>query len=138
MASRYSVALAALLAATAVAAGAYAAHGLADRLEALGYVETQAKRIDWFETAARYQLNHALGALVAVALSTSAIAPKVASKAVLAFFVGTLFFCGSLYIMTFAPPTWSKLGAVTPLGGLAFMLGWLIIAVGAFRQQTPK
>ena len=61
--NRTSTAIAALLAAIAVAFGAYAAHGLAGRLESLDYTETLNKRIAWFETGVRYQMTHALGAL---------------------------------------------------------------------------
>jgi uncharacterized membrane protein YgdD (TMEM256/DUF423 family) len=130
-----TTAIAALLAAIAVAFGAYAAHGLAGRIESLGFADTLELRVAWFETGARYQMFHALGALASIALSAKTIAPNAARLASYAFFLGILLFCGSLYVMTFATPEWKKLGAITPLGGLAFIVGWLILAIGAIRHK---
>ena len=114
----------ALSALVGVAAGAFGAHGLKGRLEE--------SDLAVFETAARYQMYHAL-ALLAVAW---AAARWPASASVLGaggwlFVAGTLLFSGSLYALSLTGVRW--LGAVTPLGGLAFLAGWLCLAWGAWK-----
>ncbi len=138
MGGRTIVMTAALAAATAVALGAYAAHGLTGRLEALGYAGQLQVRVGWLETGARYQMSHALAALLAVALAPCAISLKASRLASAAFFLGILLFCGSLHVMTFAPAEWKRLGVITPLGGLSFITGWLIIAFGACCHKPPE
>ncbi|NOY40523.1 MAG: DUF423 domain-containing protein [Planctomycetes bacterium] len=138
MCSRTIVTTAALVAAAAVAFGAYAAHGLTGRLETLGYAAELRVRVGWFETGAKYQMSHALAALLAMALTPRAISLKTSRLASAAFFLGILLFSGSLYVMTFAPAEWKKLGAITPLGGLSFIIGWLIIAFGACRNKPSE
>jgi uncharacterized membrane protein YgdD (TMEM256/DUF423 family) len=103
----------------AVALGAFGAHGLQSRLEG---VLDGAKRLGWWQTAAHYHLVHAL-ALAVVAL-VLAKAPQ-ARFAGYAFTVGTLLFSGSLYAMALGGPR--VLGAVTPLGGLGFLVGWAVL-----------
>jgi uncharacterized membrane protein YgdD (TMEM256/DUF423 family) len=103
----------------AVALGAFGAHGLQARL---ADAADGAKRLSWWQTAAHYQLMHAL-ALAVVAL-VIARAPQ-ARYAGFGFVVGTLLFSGSLYIMALGGPRW--LGAVTPLGGAAFLVGWGVL-----------
>ena len=104
----------------AVALGAFGAHGLQARLDG---VADGAKRLAWWQTAAQYQLLHAL-ALAVVAL-VIARAPQ-ARFAGVAFTFGTLLFSGSLYAMALGAPRW--LGAVTPFGGLGFLAGWAVVA----------
>jgi len=103
----------------AVALGAFGAHGLQARL---ADVADGAKRLSWWQTAAHYHLMHAL-ALAVVAL-VIARAPQ-ARYAGVAFVLGTLLFSGSLYVMALGGPRW--LGAVTPLGGAAFLVGWGVL-----------
>jgi len=106
----------------AVAAGAFGAHLLRSRLtpDALGT----------FETGARYQMYHAL-ALFAVAWATTRWpAPPVRAAGWL-FVVGTVLFSGSLYLLALSGVRWW--GAVTPLGGLCFLAGWALLAVGVWR-----
>ena len=104
----------------AVALGAFGAHGLQARLAAAA---DAAKRIGWWQTAAHYHLLHALAlGLVAVLVAR---APQ-ARFAGFAFVVGMLLFSGSLYLMALGGPRW--LGAVTPLGGLGFLVGWAVLA----------
>lgn len=100
-----------------VAAGAFGAHALRGRVEdAL---------LAAFETAARYQLVHAL-ALVAVDLIMPRASGKLARIAGLLFVAGTVLFCGSLYALALTGVrAW---GAVTPFGGLCFMAGWIALA----------
>jgi uncharacterized membrane protein YgdD (TMEM256/DUF423 family) len=126
--------LAALLAAIGVALGAYSAHGLENHLRAAGYAADLAERLDWFKTGVQYHLYHAL----ALALVGLVVAGETASSglrvAAIAFLLGIALFSGSLYVMTLAPVAWRKLGAVVPLGGLSFIVGWLALAQAAWRR----
>jgi uncharacterized membrane protein YgdD (TMEM256/DUF423 family) len=115
------IALGALNAALAVGAGAFAAHGLRDRLDA--------RALEVFETGARYHMYHAL-ALIAAGLVASAAA-RGAQIAGWIFQVGIVLFSGSLYALALTGV--KGLGAVTPLGGLAFLAGWLWLAWCAWR-----
>ncbi len=124
--------LAALSGFIAVAAGAFGAHGLKARLAP--------DLLAIFETGARYHVYHALAmalaALIAMHADTAA-APALASRARLAgwlFFVGTFFFSGSLYLLALTGTRW--LGAITPIGGLAFLAGWLALAFAALTHRT--
>jgi uncharacterized membrane protein YgdD (TMEM256/DUF423 family) len=103
-----------------VGLGAFGAHGLR------ATASTQA--IGWWQTATLYHLIHAL-ALVAVGL-VQLQGPRVA-LAGWAFLLGSLVFSGTLYAMALGAPRW--LGAVTPVGGLGMMAGWLLLAWPAYR-----
>ena len=109
----------------AVAAGAFAAHALNKRMSPEG--------LRVFETAVRFQMYHAL-ALLAVAAIASRGPSSAANVAGWAFAVGILLFSGSLYALCLTGIT--KLGAITPLGGVAFLIGWVALAVAAMR--TPR
>jgi uncharacterized membrane protein YgdD (TMEM256/DUF423 family) len=124
----------AILAAAGVALGAFGAHGLEDALRNLGREETLAKRVAWFDTAVRYQLYHALGLIALAALTVVANTGWHRTAAWL-FLAGILLFSGSLYAMTFGPDAWRKLGMITPLGGLAFIAGWLALAIAIWRVR---
>ncbi len=115
--------LGALLAFLAVGAGAFGAHALRGRLTA--------DLLEVFETAARYQMYHALALLVVgwLAAQTPSRALRVAGWL---FVLGTLLFSGSLYLLTLSGLRW--LGAITPLGGLGFLGGWLALAWGCWRR----
>ncbi len=134
MPGRHILAIGALLAAAGVALGAFGAHGLTTRLESLGYADEVELRTEWYETGVRYQLYHAMGLVLLGSLSSQATALRNARAAAFGFLLGICLFCGSLYGMTFAPPEWRKLGAIVPLGGLAFLFGWVAIAYGAWRS----
>src|SRR3954470_8364729 len=112
------IALGALNAAIAVAAGAFGAHGLRDRLDA--------RSLEIFETAARYQMYHAL-ALVLCGI----IATRGATTAGWILQAGIVVFSGSLYALSLSGV--KILGAITPLGGLAFLVGWAWLAWTAWR-----
>jgi uncharacterized membrane protein YgdD (TMEM256/DUF423 family) len=105
--------LGALSAAIGVAAGAFGAHGLRGRL-------TPDMLAIW-ETAVRYQVYHAL-ALLATAWALSRWPGRPGLAAGWLFVVGTLLFSGSLYLLSLSGQRW--LGAITPLGGVAFLAGW--------------
>lgn len=103
----------------AVAAGAFGAHALKSRLEPAS--------LAIFEIGARYQMYHAIG-LIAVAFAVGQWpAARTAVWAGWLFVAGTILFSGSLYLLALTGMRW--LGAVAPLGGLAFMLGWLCLAL---------
>ena len=114
--------LASLSAGLAVAAGAFGAHALRARLPA--------EALAVFETAARYQMYHAL-ALFGVAWAFTQWPQPLVRAAGWLFVGGTLVFSGSLYILSTTGQRW--LGAVTPLGGLLFLAGWLALAIGIWR-----
>lgn len=106
----------------AVAAGAFGAHALRAQLTP-GQLLT-------FETAARYQMYHAL-ALLAVAWASTRWPGLPVRAAGWLFIGGTVLFSGSLYILALTGARW--LGAVTPLGGLLFLAGWLSLAAGIVK-----
>lgn len=106
----------------AVAAGAFGAHGLRSRLPA--------DLLAVFETAARYQMYHAL-ALLAVAWAATRWPGSLTSWAGWLFAVGTVIFSGSLYALALTGLRW--LGAITPLGGICFLGGWLCLALAVQR-----
>ncbi len=112
------VALGALNAAIAVAAGAFGAHGLRERLEP--------RALEIFETAARYQVYHALALILC-----GVIATRGATTAGWLFQAGIIVFSGSLYALALTGV--KGLGAITPLGGLAFLVGWGWLAWTAWR-----
>ena len=113
----------ALFGATGVLLGAFGAHGLKTRLtpEALS---------SW-DTAVTYQLIHALALLFAGLLAKSAVNPAI-SVAGTSWIVGILLFSGSIYVLAIGGPRF--FGPITPLGGLALIVGWLALLVAAVRQ----
>ena len=125
--SRTFVILCGLLGFSAVALGAFGAHGLRSRLEAL---PDGVKRLEWWNTAAHYHLTHAL-ALGLAAWLVHRGAGASAHVAGWSFVTGMALFSGSLYVMTVTGQT--KLGAITPIGGLFFLIGWGAVAVAGFR-----
>ncbi len=114
--------LGALLAGMAVAAGAYGAHSAST----LG-----SEQVIWIDKAARYQMYHGL-ALIAVAWACAQWpeATRIFQISGFLFLIGVVSFSGSLYVMAF---TGMNLGYLTPFGGLAFIAGWLLMAIGAYR-----
>ena len=104
----------------AVAAGAFGAHALRGRLSP--------DLLAVFETAARYQMYHAL-ALIAAAWAVVRWPGPLSQWAGWLFTGGTILFSGSLYALALSGVRW--LGAITPLGGIAFLAGWVCLAVSA-------
>ena len=117
--------LAAFFGFTGVALGAFAAHGLKDRLSA--------EYLAIFHTGVMYQLVHTL-ALLAVALLAVQIPGRLMTWAGISFVVGIVLFSGSLYLLTMTGVT--RLGIITPFGGLAFLVGWLLLGMAAWRLGT--
>lgn len=115
--------LACVSAGVAVALGAFAAHGLRNRLVP--------DMLSVFEIGVRYQMYHAL-ALLGVALAHARWPTMSIAVAAWLFVAGTLVFSGSLYVMAVTGQRW--LGAVTPLGGAAFIAGWIALAWGVWTR----
>ncbi|MEB0079261.1 DUF423 domain-containing protein [Pseudomonas sp. CCI3.2] len=114
--------LAAFFGFTGVALGAFAAHGLKNRLSA--------EYLAVFHTGVLYQLIHTL-ALLAVAVIAIQIPGRLVTWAGISFAIGILLFSGSLYALTLTGV--SQLGIITPFGGLAFLIGWALLGLTAWR-----
>ncbi len=113
------VAFGALNGLISVAAGAFGAHALKQRLDA--------RSLEIFETAARYQMFHALAMVLC-----GVLVARGATTAGWVFQAGIVIFSGSLYALAL---TGTKgLGAITPIGGLAFLVGWALLAWSALRS----
>jgi uncharacterized membrane protein YgdD (TMEM256/DUF423 family) len=120
-----TLALAGLLLALATVFGAFGAHALKAQLPV--------DRLQVYETAVRYHFFHALGLLgIGLALRFMDV-PSIRWAAVLVV-VGIVLFSGSLYALTFGIPR--SFGAVTPLGGVALIAGWICFAIGAWRATV--
>jgi uncharacterized membrane protein YgdD (TMEM256/DUF423 family) len=116
----------AFLAFLAVAIGAFGAHGLKPFLSA--------HMVTVFETGVRYHMYHSLGVLISGWAYVSWNSPLF-RYAALAFMLGILFFSGSLYVLSLTEVRW--LGAITPLGGLLFLIGWGLLGIG-FWKSAPR
>jgi uncharacterized membrane protein YgdD (TMEM256/DUF423 family) len=121
---RVFLGIGAISAGLAVALGAFAAHGLRARLSP--------EALQTFETGARYHMYHAL-ALLAVAWAVTRWPGTAVSVAGWLFIAGTLLFSGSLYLLAITGAR--MLGAITPVGGFAFILGWLALAWAAWSAR---
>jgi uncharacterized membrane protein YgdD (TMEM256/DUF423 family) len=122
--ARVFLTIAAILAGLSVAAGAFASHALQERLTE--------RSLEIFETAARYQMYHALALfLVAVLLGRVESASSTLVIAGYALIAGMAIFSGSLYALSLTGIKW--LGAITPLGGVAFLVGWGCVAIAAWH-----
>jgi len=108
-----------------VAAGAFGAHGLSD------YFERFPDLADTYETAVRYQIYHAL-ALLGTAWVENKWPGGLPTWAGYLFLIGTIIFSGSLYLLVVSRIKW--LGAITPIGGLAFLAGWICLFLTAWRN----
>ena len=109
----------------AVACGAFGAHVLRQRLSP--------DHLAVFETAARYEMYHAL-ALLGVTMARNRWPGAALRVAGWCFVAGTVFFCGSLYILALTGIGW--LGAITPLGGVCLLAGWLALAWGLLSSRA--
>jgi uncharacterized membrane protein YgdD (TMEM256/DUF423 family) len=116
----------ALLGSLAVAAGAFGAHALREKLSE--------RAIEIFETGSRYQMYHALALLlVASLLSRAEAGQSTLVAAGVAFIVGVVIFSGSLYALSLTGIKW--LGAITPFGGVVLIVGWGCLAVAAWSLK---
>lgn len=112
--------LAAVSGLLAVGFGAFAAHGVHDP-----------KAVEWLHTGSQYQMSHALAVFAAFGLHRAGA--KGMGLVAGLFLFGALVFAGSLYAMAMGAPR--VLGAITPIGGLSFMIGWALLAWRAFTLR---
>ena len=118
------VVVGAVLGLLGVALGAYGAHGIEQHVTAV-------ERLEWWKTGVQYQLWHAPVLVLLGLLQTRKPGGDLAGWFLLG---GVVVFSGTLYAMTFGAPRW--FGAITPLGGLALMGGWLLLAWHARGLRT--
>lgn len=116
---------ASVLGGLSVMIGAFGAHALQATLEAQGRIET-------FDTAVKYQFYHTL-ALLLIGLLMFRIQDKLLDYAAYAMMGGILVFSGSLYILCLSGVRW--LGAVTPIGGLLFIIGWVLLLLSVAKSS---
>ncbi len=109
----------AISAAIAVAFGAFGAHALKKRLGA--------EALAWWGTATHYHFVHALGLFAVAWIATWSLHPRLVAVAGGSMVAGLMLFSGSLYVMALTDQRW--LGAVTPLGGTAWIVGWVCLAL---------
>ncbi len=121
--SNFFFALGSGLSLLGVAFGAFGAHGLRSILTP--------ETLETFEIAVRYQMYHSLG-LLAAAWAASEWQSPLTTVSGWCFFAGILIFSGSLYILSLTGIRW--LGAITPIGGLAFIVGWGCLTVAAISR----
>jgi len=116
----------ALLALTAVMAGAFGAHGLRNVVDARG--------LEVFEMAATYQMYHALGLVLVAALAGFGLSRKLLTVAAAFMLAGVVLFSGSLYALALVQA--KGIGLITPIGGLCFMIGWSLVVVAALTCKA--
>lgn len=110
--------------ASGVALGAFGAHGLKTKLAA--------DMLQVYQTGVEYHFYHALGILLIGVIAGFYPNASGVQWAGWALFVGILLFSGSLYVLALSGIKW--LGAITPIGGLAFIIGWVMLVVSLYRQ----
>lgn len=120
----FPAALAGLAGASAVLLGAYGAHGLQGVLDA--------RHLEVWNTAVRFQFWHALALALAVVLRRG----PARTGAIAGFAVGVLLFCGSLYLLALGAPRW--VGFITPFGGVAFVVAWLALGRALYMQRPTE
>lgn len=123
---QFFLAIAAIFGGLSVGAGAFGAHALKEKLTE--------RSLEIFETGARYQMYHALALLlvaVLIKISSEQFPQPVLVAAGWNFIIGILIFSGSLYVLSFTGI--KTIGAITPLGGAAFIAGWGALAIAAFN-----
>ncbi|HEY8396547.1 MAG TPA: DUF423 domain-containing protein [Flavihumibacter sp.] len=122
---------AALLGALAVILGAFGAHGLKQLVPA--------ETVSTFDTGVRYHFYHVF-ALLATGLLAAQYPSPLLKRAAQCFWIGILLFSGSLYLLTFLKATdtvgLSKLGLITPIGGVFFILGWLLVFLAMGKKAS--
>lgn len=121
--SKTIIIAAAALLATAVAIGAFGAHGLKPMLTE--------EMMQVYKTGVEYHFYHALGLLLVGAISLS-LPLKLLNWSALFLGIGILLFSGSLYLMAITGIKW--LGAITPIGGLSFIAGWILLLIAFYRK----
>lgn len=117
-----------ILAALSVILGAFAAHGLSNILDE--------KLQKTFETAVKYQMYHSI-AIIICGILAKQFGIKTYTTAALVFFIGIVLFSGSLYTLVFVNvltnSTYNFVGIITPFGGLAFIIGWILLGIASLK-----
>lgn len=122
---RFPLVAGAVLALVAVMAGAFGAHGLRHLVDARG--------LEVFNTAVTYQVYHSLALILLAILAGFGCSRRLLSAAAGFFLAGILMFSGSLYLLVLTGAHW--LGPVTPVGGLCFMIGWILVVITGVRRR---
>jgi uncharacterized membrane protein YgdD (TMEM256/DUF423 family) len=128
MQERHIAACGALNMLIAIACGAFGAHALKKLLSP--------DMLAIWHTAVQYQMAHALGMLLIAALTPRLLSTAALSRIGIAFLFGIVVFSGSLYVLALTGVRW--LGAITPVGGVAFLLGWGLLVWQILKQKEPR
>ena len=121
---RPALVLGALFALLAVMAGAFGAHGLRGVIDERG--------LEVFQTAVTYQIYHSLALVLVAILPVAGLSRRLLGIAAGFFVAGILLFSGSLYLLVLTDLRW--MGPVTPVGGIGFMVGWILVLMAGFRR----
>ena len=121
---RPALVLGALFALLAVMAGAFGAHGLRGVIDERG--------LEVFQTAVTYQIYHSLALILVAILPVAGLSRRLLGVAAGFFVAGILLFSGSLYLLVLTDLRW--VGPLTPLGGIGFMVGWVLVLMAGFRR----
>ena len=121
---RPAMVLGALFALLAVMAGAFGAHGLRGVIDERG--------LEVFQTAVTYQVYHSLALILVAILPVAGLSRRLLGIAAGFFVAGILLFSGSLYLLVLTDLRW--VGPLTPLGGIGFMVGWILVLMAGFRR----
>lgn len=121
---RPALVLGALFALLAVMAGAFGAHGLRGVIDERG--------LEVFQTAVTYQIYHSLALILVAILPVAGLSRRLLGIAAGFFVAGILLFSGSLYLLVLTGLRW--MGPVTPVGGIGFMVGWILVLMAGFRR----
>lgn len=130
MINRKWICLGALFGGLGVGLGAFGAHGLKDHVEP--------ELLATFEVAVRYQMYHALALIAAGILGEFTPKKGAANTAAWAFICGILVFSGLLYAYVLLGPNFKFLGAIVPIGGVSFVVGWAALALAAWPRGVAK
>jgi uncharacterized membrane protein YgdD (TMEM256/DUF423 family) len=122
--ARWILTLGGILIALATVTGAFGAHALQSRLAP--------DRLAIYETAVRYHFFHALG-LLAIGLTTNAVDSSLLRWSAILIIAGIVLFSGSIYALSFGVPR--VLGVITPIGGTALIIGWILFAAALWRAR---
>lgn len=128
MSSKTTIITGSILMALAVGFGAFGAHIVQGNLST--------ERYDVYQTAVQYHFYHAIGLLILGVLMMKIRDSKWLRWSGYSLVTGVLVFSGSLYLLTLTDTGW--LGAITPIGGMAFILGWIFLAIGVKKGNDSR
>jgi uncharacterized membrane protein YgdD (TMEM256/DUF423 family) len=129
--NQFFLKIAIVVSALSVALGAFAAHALKNIIPAASLIT--------FETGVRYQFYHAFAILVASTVLYKNCYQHFVVIACRFFSFGLIFFCGSLYLLAMLGPDYVFLGAITPIGGMCFIIGWILLFASIYPKNfNPK